>query len=227
MDWADILAAVVVSVAGGGGLGRWLFKRWSEHVLDQRLKKYEAELELSNARVIEPLKADLRAAAAQREQQYRIMQEKRAEVVARGYTLLVRARRNIGAYIHSLPVKPGPTKEELALPAFEAVNGFLKYFDEHRVYFTETQCAIVDAFTKELEDTQITFGTCFFARDRMPSLSEQEQQNMFARLPMIADKFTNKVPQLEAAIREQFRRMLGVREEDETLVETQPDSSDR
>jgi len=211
MQWLRILAAAVLSASGVGAVFWWLLKRWTDHMLTERLKEYESELELSNARVIEPLKADLRAAAAQREHQYRIIQEKRADIVAAAYSLLVQARRKVADYIDPVEISPGPTKEELAKPAFEAVGEFLSYFDGHRIYFTEYQCNSVDAFLKELRKAGHLFRIYYIPGERMRNATKRQLEDMFDKWPEIAEKFAQNVPRLEAAIREQFREILGVK----------------
>ena len=119
--------------------------------LTRDLKAFEMQLK-SNADVeIERLKSALQAAAIEHQIRFSKLHEKRAEVIADLYKLVVEAEREGLHYIHQLgKMQQGHQGQEpLAVKKLRDFDGFV---DLHRVYLPQSICELLGEFSIKMRE---------------------------------------------------------------------------
>jgi hypothetical protein len=141
--WGEIFAAIFASTSiilvVLGFIGRSIIQRWIERDLD----KYKAELELSNAKDLERLRADLQITAFEYQTRFASLHQERAKVLDKLYKLLSEVESNLilatqYTHLNAEDSRPWQEKkiqsEEVFKETLEATTQFEKCFRENRHY---------------------------------------------------------------------------------------------
>jgi hypothetical protein len=205
MDWKAIATAVVIALAGNGGIIWLVVKYW----LRGKTAAFETELKRAYVRDIEAFKADLRIAAEHKQTQYQLLQVKRAEVIAELYDLLEDFHYQIAQLVEVLERGGAPTKEERVDLANEAIQKFNKFYASHRIYFSKELCTRIEGWRVALIKLGFRFTGAYFV-DRVvpPEKTADEMLNIWNDLQ-------DKAQPLKSEIEDEFRKLLGVTENQE------------
>jgi len=154
---------------------------------------------------MERQRARLQAEAFERETRFAKLHEKRAEVVAEVYSRLVRTHSHFKSMTSPFEFAGGPSKQEIMKIAVESANSFATYFQEHRIFLEAELYAALDGFDRKLSEA---FGSFHRSQD-------SERAAFYAAKGLDEwDKarkvVTDEIPELEKAIEQSFRKLLGV-----------------
>jgi hypothetical protein len=205
------LASTAIILAVLGFLGRSIIKRW----IDKDLANYKAELELSNAKDLERLRADLQITAFEYQTRFASLHQERAKVLDQLYKLLSEVERNLilaTRYTHLNAEDDRPWKEKkiqsekMYKETFEATIQFETYFEKNRHYLNSELCdrieKLVIEFVESIQDLEIT---------HVPSSSDIKGPGpAILALWKVEKKVRVIIPPIKQEIEEEFRKLLGV-----------------
>jgi hypothetical protein len=176
-----------------------------EILLTNDVAKFKANLESASQITIERLRADLRLTAFEHEVRFSRLHDKRAEILAELYSLLVAAVSENKSYASQSDSGSLAKKREKYGRAADATDEFFKYYDRRRIYLPEPICEMLDSF-----DLQLRRPTSkFWAFGRIEDPSPETFQKMNEAWDRAWESVTNDIPKLRAAIEIEFRRLLG------------------
>lgn len=154
---------------------------------------------------LEKFKGELQLAATEHQIRFSRLHEKRAEVIAELYKLLVNATWKAESFTSPMEWTGEPDKKKKYIAATNAIAEYFRFFDQHRIYLSPTLCARLEDFAKRLRLPVMQFGVWL----RHEYLTEQAAKEKDETWTSAWNTVKNDVPQLREAIESEFRMLLG------------------
>ena len=204
--WQTILLALGGNVALLAVLG-WLSKSFVSQLLAKDIEGFKAALKSESEAASQKLRHDLEKATIEHQVRFSKLHEKRAEVIAELYSLLVQAYRDISSFVSPMEWAGEPNKQEKYATAMNCVADFYRYFDKHRIYIPEDLCAQIDEFVQEMRKKAIGFGVYVrYEDDAMPAHAIEKKHEAWTSA---WEYFEQKVPEAKSALENELRGILG------------------
>lgn len=187
MNWGQVFATAMINTVLVGFL---LFLARSP--IEQSLKKS-----------LEKFKVDLQLAAFEHQTRFTKLHERRAEVIAHLYRLIVQAERSLRHVAHPFEYSGDPSRGELTQIAYDNGRAFSDYFEEHRILLSDDLCRQLDKLNNGFYGAWKGFRTAY-------SLDVPADASKWLDAWNDAwNKIVQDIPQVRLSIEEEFRRTLG------------------
>jgi len=134
--------------------------------------------------------------------QYALLQEKRALVIERFYSLLMKfdkSAKDLMALFQ--PAGTLPEHEKAKITAGDA-NTFLDYYNEHRIYFDESTCKLIDDINEKFRKAWIDFQF----KDKIKR--EKAEDDLWLKS---WKTITEEIPAVRREVENNFREILGIK----------------
>jgi hypothetical protein len=158
------------------------------------------------SRDIEGFKHGLRISAAEHQVRYVKLYERRAEVVAELYGLLVEAHWASQAFVSIIDWTGEPTKAEKYNIALNKVAEFYRYFDKNRIYLPLPLCSQLEEFMRSIRGEIIGFGV--YAKMDDSHISPETSEKKYNAWIKAAEYFESEVPQARTLLEAELRAIL-------------------
>ena len=203
--WSTVLLAFSGNAALLGVLG-WLARSFGSQLLAKDIERFKAELAAASASATERLKHDLQIAALEHQVRFSKLHERRAEVIAELYGLLVEAKWAAQSFVSVAEWQGEPPKAEKYVTAMNKAADFFRYFDKNRIYLPEELCAQLEKFNADMRTRVISFGV-------YASIDDENAPEHFIRQKLdvwskASDYFDKEVPVARAALESELRKIL-------------------
>jgi len=198
------LQDIVIALGGQAaflGAVAWLAKSLVSQRLAREAEEFKIKLKADADIEIERLKSSLQIVAAEHQVRFAKLHEKRAEVIAQLYAMLVDARQLTREFVYG-----GPRDAERRKKAFDKSFKLSQFIDINRIYLQPAVCALLDNFHRKvrLAANKIEILTESWAGPEDPN----DAQNS-----LIADAATaleSDLPAIREQLEKEFRTVLGV-----------------
>jgi len=162
---------------------------------------------MSNAldKDLEKFKGNLQLASTEHEIRFSKLHEKRAEVIAELYKLLVKATWEAESFTSPMEWAGEPDKKEKYNLAMKAIVEYFRFFDLHRIYISPDLCGQLEGFANKLRSPVMKFGI-WVRHEHLSDISGEKKDTAWNTA---WDSVKNDIPQLRAAIEAEFRLLLG------------------
>jgi len=208
----EIGASVIVGLGGGGtivlGLSSYLGKIWADRSLEKlRQEHTRLNLELTHTLdlVTEQAKHFHQMAALEHQVRFSKLHEKRAEVVAKLYALLVELQYAGQRYV-SVGAYESKRDDEFSKTIAKVHEGFL-FIEEHQIYLPDDPvCTLLEEF----RETLIKSVAAVQAYEQYTDGSANFRQEKTQALKGAAEAFKVHIPAVRIALKDEFRKILGV-----------------
>lgn len=204
--WQSILIAfggnaVLLLVLG------WLARSLGSQVLAKDLEKFKAELAAASSATMEHLKHELQRAALEHQVRFAKLHERRAEVIAELYGLLVEAHWASQSFISPAEWSGEPSKQEKYTAAMNKSADFYRFFDKNRIWLPEALCKQLEDFFQNIRSKVIEFGV-YVAHDtgHGPAHFAKEKMDIWIKAH---EYFEKEIPGARAALEAELRGILG------------------
>ena len=157
------------------------------------------------AKDIEKFKAELHVAAVEHQVRFSKLHEKRAEVLAELYNLLVAATWQATNFAFPMQWAGDPDKKTQYVTAVNAIAEYFRFFDQHRIWLPAKLCDPLEAFAKQLRTPTIHLGV-YLGIEHPTEKTLKEREEAWANA---WDSVEKDIPKLRAAIEAEFRELLG------------------
>ena len=204
--WQTILLALGGNVALLAVLG-WLSKSLVSQLLAKDIEGFKSTLKSEAEAASQKLRHDLEKATIEHQVKFSKLHEKRAEVIAELYSLLVQAHWELSSFVSPMEWVGEPNKQEKYVTAMNSVADFYKYFDKHRIYIPEELCGQIDEFVQEMRKKAIGFGV--YVKYDDAALPERAMEQKHQAWTGAWEYFEQKVPEAKAALENELRGILG------------------
>ena len=207
INWQQVIMTFLATVGGGGAVlaaAAWLIKTLVANRLALYAEKLKKEMKAKSDAEIERLKNALQMAALEHQVRFSKLHEKRAEVVAKLYALLVELQYAGQRYVFVGAYEP-KRDDEFSKTAAKVHEVFL-FIEEHQIYLPDRVCTLlaefVETVNKSVAGVQVyekyTDGSANFRREKIQVLKGA------------AEAFEKRIPAVREALKDEFRTILGV-----------------
>jgi len=209
----QLLSSAAVSAFLSGFL-IWLTKAWISERLknsikneyDEKLETHKAQLKAQADVESERLRAQLSIAATEHQVKFSRLHEKRAEIIAELYGLLVQAYWDAGSFISPFEQGGEPTKKEKYVIAMNAIADFFRFFEKNKIYLPIELCGLLETFVQTMRQNVIGFGV--YVNIDENALAAQTYQKKYDAWMASWEYFDKEVPLARAALEQELRNIL-------------------
>lgn len=156
---------------------------------------------------IEKHKVELQKSALEHQIIFSRLHDKRAEVVAEVYSLLVSTHQKMNEFVSPVGFAGGPTKHDLFIEVMKSSAKFSEYYAEKRIYIPEKICAKIDELFNNMKMKAISFG--YFVRFENDDTLVEEMGEKHKAWVEASEYFDTVVPEAKSALEKEFRAILG------------------
>jgi hypothetical protein len=204
--WQYILLALGGNAALLLVLG-WLARSLGSQLLAKDIERFKAELSAASTVATERLKHDLQIAAVEHQVRFSRLHERRAEVVAETYALLVEAQWASQSFVSVMEWAGEPPKHEKYTLAMNKAAEFYRYFDKNRIYLPPALCEQLEAFIRNMRREVIGFGV--YVSKEEAYLPEHAIEKKYETWNKASTYFDQEVPKARAALEAELRGIIG------------------
>lgn len=188
----------------------WLARSLGSQFLAKDLEQYKANLAATSTSVTERLKHELQIAASERQVTFAKLHERRADVVAQAYGLLVEAHWASQSFVSEMEWAGEPPKQEKYATAMNKSAEFYRYFDKNRIWLPEALCAQLETFLRSMRREVIGFGV--YASKEDAHLPDHVLEKKYDAWTKAAEHFDTEIPKARAALEAELRAIVGAAE---------------
>jgi len=185
----------------------FLSKSLLEKLFARDTKRFETDLQAKADVAIEHLRSQFQIQGIEHQVRFSRLHEKRAEVIAELYGLLVLALWEAESFVSPIEWVGEPNKQEKHQTAMNKLVELYRYFDQHRIYLPEQLCESLDQLIKEVRSNVINFGVWVKYRDE--TLQEHAAKNKQAAWDASWKAIKDEIPLARSRLENEFRILLG------------------
>lgn len=202
--WQSLLLAFGGNVALLVVLG-WLTRSVVQHWLTKDVEQFKATLLAESASASEQLKHELGLAAVEHNVRFSKLHERRAEVIAELYGLLVEAYWALHSFVSPVEWSSDDPKRKKYADAMAKASDFFRYFDKNRIFLPVDLCVSLDTFIQGMRGEAIGFGVWV----QMEYVSENASQEKHKAWMKAWSYFDSEAPKARLALESELRAILG------------------
>lgn len=204
--WQTIILALGGNVALLAVLG-WLSKSFVSQLLAKDIEGFKQSLRSESDAALKQLSHDLEKSTIEHQVRFSKLHEKRAEVIAELYGLLVQAYWDISSFASPAEWAGEPNKQEKYVTAMNASAEFYRYFEKHKIYMPERLCSQINEFSQEMRSKAIGFGV--FVKYDDENMNERLYEQKHQKWDEAWVYFEKNAPAARAALENELRNILG------------------
>jgi hypothetical protein len=202
--WQSILLAVGGNAALLLALA-WLARSFGSQLLAKDLEKFKVSLSAASSEASERLKHELQMVAHEHQVRFSKLHERRAEVIANLYSLLVEAQWAGQSFVAVIELGNQPPKQEKYVTAMNKFAEFFREFDKNRIFLPEEVCRQLDEFLLGMRKRVIHFGAYVQTNEHAPPHVVKEK---FEAWSSASDYFNTELPAARKMLETELRIML-------------------
>ncbi|WP_127840967.1 hypothetical protein QZL74_36910 (plasmid) [Burkholderia gladioli pv. alliicola] len=206
--WQTALFAVGGNAALLAVLG-WLAKSLLEKLLTKDVERFKASLASEAQSATERLKHDLQLTAVEHQVRFANLHEKRAQVIADLYGLLVEAYWATSGFVSPAEWAGEPDKKQKYVTAMNAIADFFRFFEKSRIYLPKPICDQLEEFVNGMRKKAVGFGIYVRMEDLNLPVHALEQKHKVWHESW--EFFEHQVPPARAALEDELRGILGAK----------------
>jgi hypothetical protein len=200
MNGADLWKSILTFTLGSGILITvlgFIARSAFLHFLSHDLETHKAKLAADNALALEQFKAQLRAAAFERER----LHEERLRLIAALYEKLATAYSDFQGFLAPLQFGGREDHRKRVQAAIGKAADFFEYFEGRRIFFDTELCRLIDELQEAFRRASAEMTPLFTSNEPLGKTWNDAWK-----------EFTDTVPPLRREIEKRARRILGVTE---------------
>lgn len=203
--------SIILAALGGQALlfaaVAWLGKGLLSQVLAKQLESFKASLSKQSAIAVEQLKHELQIRALERQITFGKLHERRAEVIASVYALIIDANSKAQQFASSSIEDGSQEKGERYLACLNAVIELLSFFSAHKIYLPESLGPQVESYVTRLHAEVV--GLAIYTRHADEVLPPSGINKKFAAWDKANAYLQNELPVALSELEREFRKILG------------------
>jgi len=174
-------------------------------LLAKDLEKFKASLAAASTEASERLKHELQMASLEHQVRFSKLHERRAEVIASLYGLLVEVQWAGQSLVAMAEFGGEPPKAEKYVTAMNKSAEFFREFDKNRIFLPESVCQQIEEFVRGMRTRVISFGVYSQTDAYAPEHVVKEKLDVWVKS---SEYFDKEVPAARRALEAELRNML-------------------
>lgn len=204
--WQTVLTAFGGSATLIVVLG-YFGKTLLEKLIERDTKRFETDIQAKADLAIEHLKGQLQIHAIEHQVRFSGMHEKRAEVIAELYGLLVRAFWEAESFVSPMQWAGEPDIKVKHVTARNSLVELYRYFDKNRIYLPEPLCTSLEQLIRDVRSNVIQFGVWVeYEAGSLPDHAARQKQEAWEKS---WEGIKSTIPPARAQLENEFRVLLG------------------
>jgi hypothetical protein len=200
MAW---IATFLFGLAAAGGIIGYVARMIFQHYLARDIEQYKANLKLEHTKAIETMKSDMQRAAYEHQVRFSKLHERRAEVIAELYRLLVKLLTSTQKFVEGpKPKGYSPTQQDMH-ELTRLGNKTMEYYLQHRLYLDTDLAVMVGDYLKKALN--------IFAKYLMSQDASQDHRQRGEYLVQVVGEVEGELQTLLRNIEGKFQHILGLR----------------
>lgn len=183
----------------------WLARSFGSQLLSKDLEAFKTSLSSASTEASERLKHELQIVAHEHQVRFSKLHERRAEVIANLYALLVEAQWAGQSFVSIAEWAGEPPKHEKYSMAMNKFAEFFREFDKNRIFLPESVCLQLDEFLQGMRKRVIHFGVYVQTNDYAPEHVIKEKIEVWSKASAY---FETELPAARKALESELRSML-------------------
>ncbi len=176
---------VLVAIGGNATLLAilgYLAKSLLDKVIVRDTKRFESDLKAKSDAAIENLKNSLQLKTIEHQVRFSKLHEKRAEVIAKLYVILVESLWETESFVSPMEFVGELSKNEKHVLARNKLADVYRYFDQHRIYLPDTLCDSLEKLIQEIRTIVIEFGVWVpYDHEHLPTHAREQRQAVWEK----------------------------------------------
>ncbi|NUA26093.1 hypothetical protein [Cupriavidus basilensis] len=215
--WETMVLALggpAILIAAMAFLAKSLLTQWFarelkayEATLTSDVKAFEIKLKAQADSSAEQLKSELQRQASDHQIRFSRLHEKRAEVIAKAYQLLVEALWDMESFVSPVQFEGDKSLPEKYTVAYNKLADLYRYLDVHQLFLPASLCAALQEILNEMRGTVIQVGT--YTRLDNDGLPDHVLQQKWEIQMKAWDKLKTSIPDARKALETELRALLG------------------
>lgn len=185
----------------------WLARSLCSQLLSKELERFKADLSSASITAIERLKHDHQVTALEHQVRFSKLHERRAEVVAEVYSLIVEVKWASQSFASPMEWSGEPKKDKKYYIALKKLAEFCSYFDKNRIYLPQLLCEQFDIFILNIRREVNGFGV--YAEKEDFFLNPGFTENKSIAWIKASTYFDQEAPKILSALEIELRGILG------------------
>jgi len=188
----------------------WLIRSLITHRLKKDVEDFKAEIQHQSQLSLQEAGHTLRVSSLEHEYRVATLQEKRAEVIAELYRLLVEFVGSAESYANPAEFSGEPSKDEKAEILGNKASEFRMYFVTNRIYFPKSICEAIDNLWSKAVGP-ITKYSFWRKQEEKTNRGVRQATEAWGE---VYDVMSKIIPPLLESIEDEFRTLMGVTTDD-------------
>jgi hypothetical protein len=205
-----LLETILVTFSGSAlliGAIAWIARSIAGQFLARDIERFKSELAAASNLAAERTKHELQLAAQERGVLFAKLNDKRAEVIAELYGLLVETQWASHDFASPMEVTGQPSKPEKYATALNKSTDFFRFFDKNRIYLPHELCEQLDEFLKKMRAKVIGFGVYLYREEE--HMSDDAIRKKHEAWIEASRYFDDEVPKAREALETELRQLIG------------------
>jgi hypothetical protein len=185
----------------------WLARSLVGQLIAKDIERFKADLASASTVAAERLKHELQLAAQEHHVLISKLHERRAQVIAETYRLLVEAHWAAQDFVSPMEWAGEPDKRQKYATAMNKAAEFYRYFDKNRIYLPHELCERLEYFVRDMRKTVIGFGVHVRLDEAaMPDHAIEKKHQAWMQA---SEYFDAELPKARAALEQELRAIIG------------------
>jgi len=206
--------ALVLTVIG------YLARSLIAQLLAKDLETFKTTIKIEGEREIQKISHELEKKSIEHHVRFSRLHEKRAEIIATLYSMIVQAHMHLEKVIDPREFMGDPSKMDQMDNAYRSVSEFYSYFNKNRIYLPEYLCNQTNSFVQEMHANCLEYF--MYARYTEKALNEDLRKKRSDAGIKALKYFQEVVPNAKSALENELRTILGDSTNDHLLVDASP-----
>jgi len=204
----DVWQSILLVIGGNGALLvalAWLLRSFGSQLLAKDLESFKADLITASSAESERVKHQLQMVAHEHHVRFTKLHERRADVIANLYALLVEAQWAAQNFVSVIQWAGEPSLEEKYVIAMNKSAEFFQQFDKNRIFLPESSCQLLDDFLDGMRKRVIHFGVYVQTDKHAPPNVMKEKLDAWIAA---SEYFNTELPVARKSLESDLRSML-------------------
>jgi len=209
--------AIVLTVLG------WLARSLVTQLLAKDIETFKTKIKTEAEIEIHKIIHDLEKQSIEHHVRFSGLHEKRAEIIATLYSLIVQAHMHLEKVLDPREFMGDPSKKDQMANAYHSVSEFYSYFNMNKIYLPEYLCNQINSFVQEMYGEYLEYF--IYARYTEKTLNDDLRKKWSDEGIKAWKYFQEVVPNAKSALEYEFRTILGDSTNNHLQVDTSPQCS--
>ena len=184
-----------------------LGKSLLEKLIVRDSKRFEIELKATADAKLEEFRNQLQLRVVEHQVRFSRLHEKRAEVIAKLYELMVLAFWEAESFVSPVQWADEPDEKSKHKSTMTALVGLYRYFGQNRIYLPENVCVSLEKLIRDVRTQVINLGVWVpLGEENLPERSRMEKHETRMKG---WNTIKQEIPSAMQALEAEFRRLLG------------------